>query len=53
MTTPVLQMPNTSKPFILETDASKWAIGAALMQADENGQLHACGYLSHTLTPTE
>ncbi len=50
---PVLQMPDTSKPFILETDASKWAVGAALMQADENGQLHACGYLSHALTPTE
>src|SRR5258705_13353026 len=46
-------MPNTSKPFILETDASKWAIGATLMQADENSQLHACGYLSHALTPTE
>lgn len=53
MTTPVLRMPNVNKPFILEMDASKWAIGVSLMQADENGRLHACGYLSHALTPTE
>ena len=53
MTAPVLKMPDPEKPFILETDASKWAIGAALMQADENEQLHPCGYLSHALTPTE
>ena len=46
-TTHVLQMPNVSKPFTLETDASKWAVGACLMQKDENGQLHQCGYLSH------
>ena len=46
-------MPDVTKPFILETDASKWAIGATLMQKDENDQLHPCGYLSHTLTPTE
>jgi hypothetical protein len=39
--------------FILETDASKWAIGAALMQKDENDQIHPCGYLSHALMPTE
>ena len=52
-TAPVLRMPDISKPFTLETDASKWAVGACLMQKDENGQLHPCGYLSHALTPTE
>ena len=52
-TAPVLMMPNINKPFILETDASKWAVGAALMQKDENDQIHPCGYLSHALTPTE
>ena len=52
-TAPVLQMPNVSKPFTLETDASKWAVGACLMQKDENGQLHSCRYLSHALTTTE
>jgi hypothetical protein len=53
VTAPVLKMPDVNQPFILETDASKWAVGAALMQKDENGDLHPCGYLSHALTPTE
>jgi hypothetical protein len=52
-TAPVLTMPDTTKPFILETDASKWAIGATLLQKQEDGQLHPCGYLSHALTQTE
>jgi hypothetical protein len=46
-------MLDTTKPFILEMDASKWAIGATLLQKQEDGQLHPCGYLSHTLTQTE
>jgi len=46
-------MPNINKPFILQTDASDRAIGAVLMQKDENSDLHPCGYLSHALTPTE
>ena len=52
-TAPVLTMADVDKPFILETDASKWAIGATLMQKDSNGDLHPCGFLSHALTPTE
>ena len=52
-TAPVLMMPDVNKPFILETDASKWAVGAALTQKDKNDQIHPCGYLSHALTPTE
>ena len=52
-TAPVLQMPDVSKPFALETNASKWAVRACLMQKDKNGQLHPCGYLSHALTNTE
>ena len=46
-------MPDTTKPFILETDTSKWAIGATIMQKDDSGQLHPCRYLSHALTLTE
>ena len=52
-TTPVLTMADVNKPFILETDTSKWAVGATLMQKDSNGDLHPCGFLSHALTPTE
>ncbi len=46
-------MPDVNLPFILQTDASDHAIGAVLMQTDENGDLHPCGYLSHALMPTE
>ena len=46
-------MPDMTKPFILETDTSKWAIGAMLLQKQEDGQIHPCGYLSHALTQTE
>src|SRR5258705_4598135 len=53
LSAPVLMMPDTTKPFIVETDASTWAIGAAIMQKDDSGQIHPCGYLSHALTPTE
>jgi hypothetical protein len=52
-TAPVLTMPDTTKPFILETDASKWAIGATLLQKQDDEQIHPCGYLSHALTQTE
>ena len=48
-----LSMPDTTKPFILETDASKWAIGATLLQKQEDGQIHPCGYLPHALMQTE
>ena len=47
---PVLVMPDPMKQFILQTDASKIAIGAVLKQYSDDGELHLCGYLSHTLT---
>ena len=53
MTAPVLRMPNVNKPFVLQTDASNRAIGAVIMQKDENGELHPCGYLSKALSPTQ
>ena len=53
LSAPVLMIPDTTKLFILETDTSKWAIGATIMQKDNSGQLHPCGYLSHALMPTE
>lgn len=44
--TPVLQLPDFSKPFILETDASYNGIGAVLMQ-----DKHPLAYLSKALGP--
>ncbi|QRV78719.1 Retrotransposable element Tf2 protein [Ceratobasidium sp. AG-Ba] len=44
---PIPQRPiQTSKPFILETDASGIAIGAILSQRGEDGYLHPVAYLS-------
>lgn len=39
-------MPDKSKPFSVESDVSKFATGAVLRQADANGDLHPCAYLS-------
>jgi len=46
-------VPDNGKPFELETDASAYAIGAALFQKDERGKRKAIGYASKTLTETE
>ena len=35
-TAPMLSMPDMTKPFILEMDASKWAIGAMLLKKQED-----------------
>jgi hypothetical protein len=35
---PILIAPNEDKPFELETDASAYAVGAALFQKDERGK---------------
>lgn len=43
---PVLAVPNFELPFVLETDASDYGIGAVLMQAN-----HPVAYLSKHLSP--
>jgi RNase H-like domain found in reverse transcriptase len=49
----VLLMPDSSKPFVIESDASKFATGAVLRQKDNNGDWHPCGYISHLFNETE
>jgi hypothetical protein len=50
---PVLIAPNEDEPFELETDASAYAVGAALFQKDERGKRKAIGYASKTLIAAE
>jgi hypothetical protein len=50
---PILVIPDQEKPFFLETDASAYASGGVLMQKDDNGLLHPCGYISGTFSPAE
>jgi len=50
---PVLVIPDPSKQFFVESDASKWATGTVLRQHNNNEELKPCGYISHSLTQTE
>jgi len=50
---PVLKMPDPTRPFQIEADASKFAIGAVLTQLDSNGNRHPVAFLSKTFSPTE
>ncbi|BHF70274.1 hypothetical protein SprV_0301332400 [Sparganum proliferum] len=52
-TAPILRLPNVSAdapPFILDTDASAFAIGAVLSQADDSGQEKPLCFASKTLS---
>jgi RNase H-like domain found in reverse transcriptase/Reverse transcriptase (RNA-dependent DNA polymerase) len=53
MEEPVLLMPNQSKPFQIESDASKVATGAVLTQLNSNGNWHPVAFLSKTFSETE
>ncbi|THG99007.1 hypothetical protein EW145_g7337 [Phellinidium pouzarii] len=50
---PALLIPDKTKPFILETDASKVASGAVLYQANSNGDLQPCGFISEAFGPAQ
>jgi len=49
---PILRIPDTSKPFIIMSDASANAIGAVLMQLFEDG-LHPVAYFSKKFSKAE
>ena len=50
---PVLMMPDQTRPFQIEADASKYASGAVLTQTDSNGDRPPVAFLSKTFTETE
>ncbi len=50
---PVLQQPDWHKPFVIETDASEWAIGCTLLQLDANGILHPVAFDGRKLQGAE
>ena len=50
---PVLMMPDQTRPFQIECDASKYASRAVLTQQDSNGDKHPVAYLSKTFSETE
>jgi hypothetical protein len=49
---PLLKLPDFSRPFVLSTDASSYAVGAVLAQ-DYEGREHPIAFASRVLSPTE
>ncbi|GFO36843.1 Zinc finger protein [Plakobranchus ocellatus] len=49
---PILKVPDPSKPFVVQTDASNKAMAGTLLQQHE-GTLHPCFYASRTLKDRE
>uniref|UniRef100_A0A914QUT5 RNA-directed DNA polymerase n=1 Tax=Panagrolaimus davidi TaxID=227884 RepID=A0A914QUT5_9BILA len=50
---PVLAPPKFGRQFEIETDASKEAFAACLLQRDDNGQLHPISYFSRKMNKHE
>ena len=50
---PVLIRPDQTRPFQIESDTSKYASGAVLMQTDINGDQHPCAYISKSFSPAK
>lgn len=53
LSAPVLLMPDSKKPFIVESDASKCATGAVIRQKGDDGEWHPCGYISQSFDATQ
>ena len=52
-TASVLAFADLKRPFLLETDASKYGLGAILQQVQEDGKYHPVAYTSHALRGSE
>jgi len=52
-TPPILKLPDVTKPFILQTDASHTGIGAVLLQEDAAGEKCPVAFASRKLQPRE
>lgn len=50
---PVLALPRPALPFTVDTDASDYQIGCALMQEHEDGIRYPIGFWSRSLAPAE
>jgi hypothetical protein len=50
---PILIHPDWKKPFLLQTDASDFAVAAVLAQIGDDGLEHVVSYASRQLTPSE
>jgi len=50
---PVLAMPDHSRPFQIEMDASKYATAAVLSQLGSNSDQHPVAFYSKTFSPAE
>ena len=50
---PVLAFADLKRPFLLETDTSKYGLGTVLQQVQEDGKYHPVAYASHTLRGSE
>ena len=46
-------MPDQTKPFQIEMDASKYTTGAVLTQLDLNDNRHPISFISKTFSPME
>jgi hypothetical protein len=50
---PVLRMPDLQKPFVVECDASDFAMGAVLSQKQDDGKTHPVAYFSKGFNQAE
>ena len=50
---PVLMIPDVKKPFIVQVDASNFAVGSCISQLDDSGRKHPVAYGSQKLSDSQ